>query len=166
MKRFALVSLVTLFACVAYGQQGSIYAGGGVGFGNDSWRFAPEAGTWVADDLQLGLVLTIEGSDQASQPKNYFGPHLYFRKWWSVGDIFSLYLGVNGRYISSTNQSDVSNSQFDAFVDAGFALAVAQRWGMVGRVASVGYIDEDFLFEFNMSPQSMFNVGLYYTIKE
>jgi hypothetical protein len=47
-----------------------------------------------------------------------------------------------------------------------FAFALAERWGLIGTTASLGYIDREFQFEFEMSPQSIFNVGIYYTFKQ
>ena len=158
MKKLLLIAFSSL-AALSYAQEGSWYIGGGVGFMSDYWKVAPEIGTWVADDLQLGLVGTFESIDDEVN----VAPHLYFRKWWTVGERFSLYVGANARFNSNPNYEEGGDSVFDGFLDTGFAYAVAERWGIVGRVASVGYIDDDFTFDFNMSPQSLFNVGIYWT---
>ncbi len=162
MKKLVLISFMAFATTFIYAQQGSWYIGGGLGFAPDYWKVAPEVGTWVADDLQLGLVATFESiNDEVN-----VAPQLYFRKWWTVGERFSLFAGLNARFKSNPTYSEDAESVFDAFLDCGFAYAVAPRWGIVGRVASVGYIDEDFIFDFNMSPQSLFNVGIYWTFIE
>jgi len=165
MKKLLTIILVLGISSTLFAQQGSMYVGGALGFGNDSWKVAPEVGTWLADDLQLGVVLTFAGSDVNSE-KSRVAPHLYLRKWWSVSEKFSVYLGANARYVSVKDQNDDTQSTFDAFVDAGLAYAVAERWGIVGRIAAVGQINDDFTLDFNMSPQSLFNVGIYYTFKQ
>ncbi|MBU2915903.1 MULTISPECIES: outer membrane beta-barrel protein [Reichenbachiella] len=168
MKKLLFLVVILFAANTMYAQQGSMYVGGGIMFYNDDWKVAPEAGYWLSDELQLGAVLSFSGTDNS----NTIAPHVYLRKWWSVGEKFGLYIGANGRLVNSHvdaldgGGSDTSDTYFDAFLDAGFALSVAPRWGMVGRVATVGLIQEDFKFELEMSPQSMFNVGIYYTFKE
>ncbi len=162
MKKLLLIFALVLGTLSIYAQDGSMYIGGGIGFMKDYWKVAPEAGIWVADDLQLGLVLTIESINSETN----FAPHLYFRKWFTVSERFSLYAGANARLQTNPNHSEEGDATFDGFIDAGFAYAVAERWGIVGRVGSFGYIAEEFQFEFNMSPQSLFNVGIYYTFKQ
>ena len=161
MKKL-LVVVFTSIAALSYAQEGSWYIGGGLGFMSDYWKVAPEVGTWLTSDLQLGLVATFESIDDEVN----VAPQLYLRKWWTVSERFSLFLGANARFKSNPTYSEDGDSIFDAFLDAGFAYAVAERWGIVGRVASVGYIDEEFKFDFNMSPQSLFNVGIYWTFKQ
>lgn len=171
MKKLFTLLAVALIGTSVYAQEGSMYVGGGVGFQEDYIKLAPEVGTWLKDDLQLGLVLTYMGDKRGGSEINVFAPHLYIRKWWSVGEKFSLYLGANGRFNSVSG--DVEESAFEAFVDAGFALSVAERWGIVGRAgqgiglfANDDYSDTSFGADFNMSPASMFNVGIYYTFKQ
>lgn len=169
MRRAITIFALTLMVTATYAQQGSAYIGGALGFGGDQWKVGPEIGTWLKDDLQLGAVLSFGGSDQGGATTTDIAPHVYVRKWWSVGEKFSLYAGLNGRFVSNKYESGgTSNttSYFDAFLDAGFAYAVADRWGIVGRVGSLGYLQEDFKLDFNMSPQSLFNVGIYYTFKQ
>lgn len=166
-KLLLLVCVFAFSALTMSAQKGSMYIGGGAGFNDLSWTVAPEVGTWLADDLQLGLVLSIRGFDESAfAVKNLINPHLYLRKWKPVSDKFSLYVGLNARLNMVSGFNDESDSNFDGFLDAGFAFAIAPRWGMVGRVASIGYINEDFNVDINLSPGSMFNVGLYYTFKE
>ncbi|WP_169725006.1 outer membrane beta-barrel protein [Algoriphagus terrigena] len=169
MKKIVTIVVLALMATATYAQKGSAYIGGAVAFGGDQWKVGPEIGTWLKDDIQLGAVLSFGGSDMEGTKTTDIAPHLYIRKWWPVGEKFSLYAGLNARYVSSkyeTGGTSTTTDYFDAFLDAGFAYAVAERWGIVGRVGSLGYIQEDFKLDFNMSPQSLFNVGIYYTFKQ
>lgn len=75
-----------------------------------------------------------------------------------------MYAGANVRY-ASTDTNGSSSSYTDFFADLGFLYALAERWGVVGRVASIGQIDKEFILDFNMSQQPLFNVGIYYTLK-
>ncbi len=172
MKKLVLTFVFVAISYFGYSQQGSWYIGGGFGFQEDYVKVAPEVGTWLKDDLQLGLVLTFENNSSEANDMSNFAPHLYFRKWWPVGERFSLYVGANARPNFVSMEGD-NNTLFEAFVDAGFAFAVAERWGIVGRAGNgIGLLangdktDTSFGADFNMSPMSLFNVGLYYTFKQ
>lgn len=175
MKKLLLYIFIISMGATVSAQKGSMYIGGGAAYNDGDWRLAPELGTWLSDDLQLGLVSSYSKSTVGSifdpNESSVLAPHLYLRKWKSISEDFSLYVGLNARYsyvklTSSFPNSSVSDSIFDGFLDFGFAFAIAPRWGMVGRVASIGYINENFDLDINLSPGSMFNVGLYYTFKE
>lgn len=173
MKRLFTLLAVVLMGSSIYAQEGSMYIGGGVGFEEDYFKIAPEAGTWLKDDLQLGAVLSFM-DDKRGGPGSEFNviaPHVYLRKWWSVGEKFGIYIGANARF--SKVGGDADESAFEAFADFGFAYSVAEKWGIVGRAgqgvglfATGDYSDTNFEADFNMSPASMFSVGLYYTFKE
>lgn len=90
---------------------------------------------------------------------------MYFRKFFPLGEKFAVYAGANVRY-ASTDTNRTSSSCTDFFVDLGFSYALAERWGGVGWVASIGQIDEEFILDFDMSQQPLFNVGIYYTLKK
>lgn len=171
-KLFTLLAIVLVGSSV-YAQEGSMYVGGAIGFQEDYVKIAPEVGTWLKDDLQLGAVLsfTSDKTGGAGAEYNVIAPHVYLRKWWSISEKFSLYIGANARF--NKKGGDFDESAFEAFVDAGFALSLAERWGIVGRAgqglglfANDTYTDTSFKADFNMSPASMFNVGIYYTFKQ
>lgn len=167
MKGFMLSAILALFAvCSLQAQQGSMYIGGGLGYDETTWRFAPEVGTWIADDLQLGLVATLYGQDGDGNIKFGAAPHLYLRKWFSVSDRFSLFAGANVQFSTESYRFGESSTNFNGFLDAGFGYSVAPRWGMVGRFGRLGYINEAINIDLNLSPGSLFNIGLYYTFKE
>lgn len=170
MKKFLLVAAILCAAFTSsYAQQGSMYIGGGVGFMEDYWKFAPEAGYWLKDNIQLGLVLFMEGDNtNPGFDQTTIAPHAYGRYWFPVSEKFALYVGANLRINSVSQDPDAGNDNttVDFFADAGVSYSIAPRWGMVGRLAALGAYDGDFQLDANMSPQSIFNVGIYYTFKE
>ena len=125
MKKLLVSAVILLMGTVAYAQKGSVYIGGEVGFetidggedGEDgsAWVFGPEIGTWLSDQNQLGIVLRFQGDDFATT----IAPHLYFRRWFPLNEKFSLYAGVNARFVSISPDEGESDSNFDFFLDAG-----------------------------------------------
>lgn len=167
MKKVILFAIVLFSSTAMFAQKGSIYVGGAIGFSEDQFKLAPEAGYWLGETLQLGAVISYENDESGNKDETSFAPHVYFRKFYPMSDKFSLFAGANVKYISTNdNTNDTSTSNTDFFVDLGFAYSLAERWGVVGRVASIGMINENFVFDFNMSQQPLFNVGIYYTIKQ
>ena len=165
MKKLLIIAIVFAATTSVSAQKGSIYAGGAIGFKEDYFKIAPEAGYWVQESLQLGAVLSYESDKIGGTDVKTFKPHVYFRKFFPLGEKFAVYAGANVRY-ASTDTNGTSSSYTDFFVDLGFSYALAERWGVVGRVASIGQIDEEFILDFNMSQQPLFNVGIYYTLKK
>ena len=165
MKKVILIALIFISSTSLFAQKGSIYAGGALGFQEDYFRIAPEAGYWLGETLQLGAVISYE-NDSGGAETTTFKPHVYFRKFYPLGEKFSIYAGANVRFVSVDVDGAGSDSSTDAFVDFGFSYSLADRWGVVGRVASIGLINDDFVVDFDMSSQPLFNVGIYYTIKK
>lgn len=75
-KAFILLAIVAI-SFDGFSQAGSWYVGGVVGYGSSSdkvpggnttttstWALGPEAGTFLKDDIQLGLVLGLGGASQ------------------------------------------------------------------------------------------------------
>ncbi|MGL1887297.1 MAG: porin family protein [Reichenbachiella sp.] len=175
MKKILILAIALFATSAMYGQEGSMYVGGALGFGDyyenstgNTWKVAPEVGYWMKDNIQLGIVATFYGNEIAGDKYTTIAPHVYGRLWFPVGDKFSLYAGANFRFVNTSNDNDAidSDSYVDIFVDAGFAYSVADKWGLVGRVASLGLFDGDFGLDANLSPSSLFNVGIYYTFKQ
>src|SRR5258706_10545778 len=114
----------------AMAQKGSWYLGGTVGFNSTtnkapapstnkdvttSWSFAPEAGTFLKDDIQLGFALGLSGSTNktnGTKTSSSFGfsPTVYSRKFFKLTDNFSAFAGVYLKLISdkSTTYSGVT----------------------------------------------------------
>ncbi|UXP33187.1 outer membrane beta-barrel protein [Reichenbachiella agarivorans] len=166
MKKLLTLAVILFAANTMYAQQGSMYAGGALGFQEDYWKIAPEAGYWLADNIQLGVVLFLEGDNRGATEQTTVAPHVYGRYWVPISEKFSVYAGANFRVNTVSQDPGDSHTTVDLFVDAGIAYSLAPRWGMVGRLAGVGIYDSHFVLDVNMSPQSIFNVGIYYTFKE
>lgn len=181
MKKIILIAAILLGITSSFAQQGSLYIGGVAGFSNQdnngfkssSWNFSPEVGTWFSDDLQAGVFVNLQGTNDDNDNKtSRTNPGVYVRKWKSVSDIFSLYAGLNASFITAKTESggvETKASGFGIFMDAGLALAVADRWGIVGRYAALGYqkVEDVKAFELGVNTLgSPFNIGLYYTFKQ
>lgn len=202
-KTLILISMVALsFASMA--QKGSWYIGGLVGISSSkdedtgsgvesvssSWALAPEIGTFLSDDLQLGLALGITGSKQTFDGDDVFkstsiDPTIYGRKFFSVTDNFSLFTGLYLSFISETDTDYVpttvefKTSGFGGRVGVGVAYALSPRFTAVGQYGLLGFestktkVDGDetssntsFDFGVNTIGASVFNIGIYYTFKQ
>src|SRR6478735_5877874 len=98
MKKTAWIMVLLATSTVAMAQKGSFYIGGVVGYssstdkaangnksGTSSWAFAPEAGTFLKDDIQLGLSLGLSGSNSTNngndtETTSNISPTVYTRK--------------------------------------------------------------------------------------
>jgi len=73
MKQYFTFALLAITAS-SFAQTGSWYVGGTAGFStsktefgstttddSNSWQFSPEVGTWLTDNIQLGLGVTLGG---------------------------------------------------------------------------------------------------------
>jgi hypothetical protein len=201
-KALILISMVTL-SFVAMAQQGSWYIGGLAGFSsskseaagggpetvNSSWAFSPEIGTFLKDDIQLGIALGIGGSktefDGDDESKSsQLNPTLYGRKFFKITDNFSTFAGL---YLDLVNEKNTDydptieskTSGFGARVGIGVAYALSPKFTAVGQYGLLGFqstkdeVDGDevskassFDFGVNSTGGSVFNVGIYYTFKQ
>lgn len=204
MKKIKLLAVGILLAAGVQAQQGSWYIGGMAGVGgsnNDQggkdyktldWNFSPEFGTFLKDDIQLGLAVNVSGSsitddgNDVSESMN-FSPVLYGRKFWSIGDRLSTFAGLNLNLIMGTTTMHMSNEFGDTWevvndqlgfganlnIGAAFALndqfAVLAQYGLLGFSsvtnspdAGDDYVISDWGFDLN-TLGPVFNVGLYYT---
>src|SRR5580765_3811293 len=107
---FALL-LFVLTASVGFAQKGSWYVGGQLGFNSKTekntgfadvttttWSVAPEVGTFLQKELQLGFALNLGGSNAPNTSETTFSPVLYLRKFYPMGDKFSLFTGIVGNF--------------------------------------------------------------------
>lgn len=176
MKHFLLTILLASCTLVAAAQKGSFYIGGQAGFNSTSttvdnngtstttgklnnYSFSPEIGTFLSNQLQLGVGFTFSGSTQenpsttgvgasASTNINRFGGTVYARHFFGAGN-FRPFLGVNVSVLpgNSTVQSGgVANSTtkyntFDlgANLNAGFGYGLTERLTVVGSFGTFGY---------------------------
>ena len=201
-KALIMISMVAI-SSVALAQQGSWYVGGLAGFSssksedsgsgleeiNTSWWFSPEVGTFLRDDIQLGVALGIGGSKSTFDDEDVFktsqlDPTIYGRKFFKITDNFStfagLYLNIVSEKTTDYNPTIESTTKgFGARVGVGVAYALSPRFTAVGQYGVLGFRstkdevdgdevskDTDFDFGVNTTGGSVFNVGIYYTFKQ
>lgn len=149
---------------ISMAQTGSWYAGGVVGFAStnttpaggtkqvsSSWAFAPEFGTFLKDDIQLGLALGISGTaDKNDGTKNgsftAISPTIYSRKFFKIADNFSAFGGIYLNY-TTANEKDFTTTPTDETTYAGLGLrlgigvayALSPRFAAVGQYGLMGF---------------------------
>ena len=201
MKKVLIMVLMVGLSSISMAQQGSWYIGGLVGYNSDkdeptggvetvnsSWDFSPEIGTFLKDDIQLGIALGIGGSkttvdgDETNKTSS-LSPTVYGRKFFKIDDNFSTFAGLYLDMISEkeTDASDIEtkNSGFGARIGVGVAYALSERFTAVGQYGLFGFrsikeevdgdeVDKqtDFGFGMNTVGGSVFNIGIYYTFKQ
>lgn len=173
MKKIILTSCVALLAIGANAQKGSWYLGGNVGFNSttqktdvgattitgatvSSWTFSPEIGTFLTDNIQLGIGLTNIGniyknndSFNTVSSNTKFGGTLYSRYFFGKGN-FRPFLGVNVSVLPGVMSTKttiggttrtVSNNTFDfgANLNAGFAYSLSNKVAVVGSFGALGF---------------------------
>lgn len=201
-KALILISMIAV-SSVALAQQGSWYIGGLAGFSSSkseaagggpesvssSWAFSPEIGTFLKDDIQLGVALGITGSkttydgDDISKSTN-LDPTVYGRKFFKITDNFSTFAGLYLSLISEKTTDygptvETKTSGFGARVGVGVAYALSPRFTALGQYGLLGFqstkdkvdgdeVSKDTSFDFgvNTTGGSVFNVGIYYTFMQ
>jgi hypothetical protein len=202
MKKILILISMIAVSSVSMAQQGSWYIGGLVGISSStdepsgglksktsSWAFGPEFGTFLKDDIQLGVALGISGSkdtfDGDDVSKSFeLDPTIYSRKFFKIDDNFSVFAGLYLSLISekTTNYNPTVESQtsgFGAKLGAGVAYALSSRFTAVGQYGVLGYqsttdkvdgtetgTSNTFSFGVNTIGGSVFNIGIYYTLKQ
>ncbi|HEU5292707.1 MAG TPA: outer membrane beta-barrel protein, partial [Cyclobacteriaceae bacterium] len=161
-KALILISMVAI-SSVTLAQQGSWYIGGLVGFSSSksedsgsgiesvgtNWWVSPEAGTFLRDDIQLGIALGIGGSkntvdgDDVSKTTQ-LDPTIYGRKFFKITDNFSTFAGLYIDLISHKTTDynptlESTTSGFGARVGAGVAFALSPRFTAVGQYGVLGF---------------------------
>lgn len=164
MKKSLVLVLITALSSSAMAQKGSIYAGGLVGYGtstekdaNDikdvttTWAFAPEVGTFLKDDIQVGIALGLGGSTSKYDGEKYesesgFNPTLYGRKFCTITDNLSGFAGLYLNFISNKvtdiddgEEIEFKQSGFGANIGVGVAFALSPRFTAVGQYGLLGY---------------------------
>ncbi len=205
-KALILISMVAL-SSVAVAQTGSWYAGGMLGFGSSSskdanddkttttnWTFGPEVGTFIKDDIQLGIILGLGGSKVKDEngdisKSSNFGPTIYARKFWNFTDNFKGFAGLYLNYVGGKTtdfdtpqqgtDTEYKQSGFGAKIGVGVAYAIAPRFTLMGQYGLLGWqsvkttsegndisTDSNFGLNVNTTGTSVFNVGIYYTFMQ
>jgi hypothetical protein len=185
--------LILFTATVTYAQKNSWYIGGQLGFNSrtdkntgtadittTTWNVAPEVGTFLQKDLQLGFALNLGGSNSTNTSETTFSPVLYLRRFYPVGDKFSLYTGIVGNFTAGStkvNNQSGTLSGWGLNLTLGAAYAVSKTFTVVGQYGLLGYSYESTKFDTSKSSTSnvglnvnslgpVFNVGIYWTFKE
>jgi hypothetical protein len=186
MKKILCLFLFALLSNVLLAQQGTWYMGGVAGISsktnkdaadvktvNSNWVFGPEVGTFLKDDIQLGLVLGIGGSSQEQagadvSESSYLNPTLYGRKFFKITDNFSTFAGIYLNYISGTTTDhltggdiDTDHSGFGARLGVGVAYALSPRFGIVGQYGLLGWQSVDYEVDgHDAGSESSFDFGM------
>jgi hypothetical protein len=162
MKKQILVLLIVFTSAISYAQKGSWYIGGVGGYGSSSddptggekttsnaWAFGPEIGTFLKNNIQLGFIVGLNGSDEKTgdnkvSESSSFSPTVYIRNFKKITDNFSLFTGLYAGYLSGTVKgfnpdTKTTGSGFSISVGVGMAYALSPRWTAVGQYGLVGY---------------------------
>ena len=182
-----------LFIGMAHAQKGSWYIGGQVGYNSrtqkntgmadvttSTWSVAPEVGTFLQKELQLGFAVNLGGSSAPNFSETTFSPVLYLRKFYPVGDKFSLFTGIVGNFLTGTSKQSGQSSDLSGWglnLSLGAAYGISKTFTLVGQYGLLGYSYESTTFNGNKSSVDnfginvnslgpVFNVGLYWTFIE
>lgn len=165
MKKSLLTLAMAALSVVAMAQKGSWYIGGLAGFASTtskppsgtgeqvstSWAFAPEAGTFLMDDIQLGLALGIGGMSNKVDGNltgkgTVISPTAYGRKFFKITDSFSTFAGLYLNYTKATGtaytptaQIETTDSGFGVRLGVGVAYALSPRFTAVGQYGLLGF---------------------------
>lgn len=210
MKHFFLPAALVLSALTAHAQKGSLYIGGQAGFnststdfdnGNTStttskasnWSFSPEVGTFLTNQVQLGVGFTFSGSRQETPSAlnnpinitNRYGGTVYGRYFFGEGN-FRPFLGVNVSLLPGNSRAEYPTfttrySTFDvgANLNAGFAYGLNKRLTVLGSFGTFGFQNSVAKQEnsnnkitttnygLNVNTLgNLFTIGVYYTFKQ
>jgi hypothetical protein len=213
MKHFFFPAALVLSALTAHAQKGSLYIGGQAGFnsttttndnGNTStttskasnWSFSPEVGTFLTNQVQLGVGFTFSGSRQETPSfnnnlidvTNRYGGTVYGRYFFGEGN-FRPFLGLNvsvlpgdrRRENTSFQSSTIRYSTFDvgANLNAGFAYGLNKRLTVLGSFGTFGFQNSvakqkdsnnkitTTNYGLNVNTLgNLFTIGVYYTFKQ
>ncbi|MBI1769957.1 MAG: outer membrane beta-barrel protein [Bacteroidetes bacterium] len=182
MKRNLCIIAMVALPFILMAQKGNWYVGGVVGYAsntlksasgfktvNSSWAFGPEAGTFLQDDIQLGLALGVSGSSSKNdngkiQTTSSVSPTAYVRKFFKVTDDLSMFAGFYLNYSSGTTTDYTAtpsvkstDSGVGLRLGVGIAYALSERFTAVGQYGLMGYQTVSLN---NAGSNSSFNFGV------
>ncbi len=195
MKKVITLFIALLIGVAAHAQLNTWYVGGIAGFGASSsdaalnpktntWAFGPEVGVFLNQNWSVGLVLRVDGSstkndDGDVSSTSMFMPNVYARRWWNAGEKLNLFVGLDASFGSGSTTNYVPTetttdmSSFNTNLNLGVAYALAQRWTLVLKLATLSYNSEtvgdvtttDFglLVDGNVTTAQFIFVGVYWT---
>ena len=174
MKHILLAAAFTGSALAASAQKSSFYIGGQAGFnstnttadnGNTStttnklntYSFSPEIGTFLTNQVQLGVGFTFSGSKQeaplvtgntSSLTTNRYGGTVYSRYFFGEGN-FRPFVGLNASLLPGNSTMESSGAfntstkyttlDFGANLNAGFGYGLTKRLAVVGSFGTFGF---------------------------
>lgn len=163
-KTIILISMIAI-SSVSWAQKGSWYLGGLAGLSSSTskdassgaknvltdWTFSPEFGTFLRDDIQLGIAMGFSGgskNNDGSRVSQYsvINPTVYCRKFFKITDNFSTFAGLYVNHTSGKLTEDVTpteiitkQSGFAARIGVGVAYALSPRFTAVGQYGLFGF---------------------------
>lgn len=207
MKKITV--LVAIMSCTyaAMAQKQSWYIGGNVGFSsskqkttlggvssNDgkvtAWSFSPEIGTFLTNNWQLGLGVTLSGSKNDPQQMNStvtkstnYGGTLYTRYFFGSG-AFRPFVGANATVLPGTGSNTTGSVEtkyttlnWGINANAGFGYALSKKVTAVGSFGMLGFSqqvlkekvtgDKQTTSTFGIDANSLgnrFTIGVYFTL--
>jgi outer membrane protein W len=187
IKRLFMKNLIVFgmlfFALGASAQSGTWYAGGAVGIssikssGSDgltTWRFAPEVGTFISDNIQIGLAVNLQGANSDFLEKRT-GATLYGRHFFKAGEAFRPFIGASLPFAkikdTTTPGSTFEDTSIGLGLTGGFGYTIAPRWTVVGSLGFLNFTrqTESKVNFINLGFDTLgnpFDIGIYYTIVE
>ena len=175
MKQFSLLTVLVLSSLAAQAQKGSFYIGGQAGFNSTStnvenngttivtsksnnYSFSPEIGTFLSNQVQLGVGFTFSGSRQETPATlnntafntsiNRYGGTVYSRYFFGEGN-FRPFLGLNASVLPGNSTSEFAGAaggtvrantlDLGANLNAGFGYGLTKRVTLVGSFGTFGF---------------------------
>ena len=213
MKHLFLSAALVLSACVAHAQKGSLYIGGQAGFNSttttadngsistttsklNNWSFSPEVGTFLTNQVQVGVGFTFSGSKQETPNlgstitaiTNRYGGTLYSRYFFGEGN-FRPFVGLNVSVLPGSSRTELSGLRnsttnfttldLGANLNAGFGYGLNKRLTVIGSFGTFGFQrstskqddtnSKTTTTNFGLNANTLgnlFTVGVYYTFKQ
>jgi len=211
MKHFCLLILLALSTLAAHAQKNSFYVGGQAGFNSTStdvenngtttttsksnnYSFSPEVGTFLTNQVQLGVGFTFSGSRQETPITlnnpgltttiNRYGGTIYSRYFFGEGT-FRPFIGLNASVLPGNSATEylgggtirANTLDLGANLNAGFGYGLTKRVTLVGSFGTFGFQRTTSKQEgnniktttnnFGLNANTLgnlFNVGLYFTL--
>ncbi|RYY19179.1 MAG: hypothetical protein EOO36_06375 [Cytophagaceae bacterium] len=175
MKHFFFSAALMCGALAAQAQKNSFYIGGQAGFNSttttvdsrgtstttsklNNYSFSPEVGTFLTNQVQLGVGFTFSGSRQEtpnatvvgttlSTAINRYGGTVYSRYFFGEGN-FRPFVGVNVSLlpgnstvetIGAAGTTEYRTLDFGANLNAGFGYGLTKRLAVVGSFGTFGF---------------------------
>lgn len=166
-KVVLLVGCIAAFSISSNAQQGSWYIGGNAGYASSQnkvvtkgisvdgpktsyWSFSPEVGTFLSNNIQLGVALNVTGKksnyNNSNNTLNMFGGTVYGRYFFG-GGAFRPFVGINISDLAGIQKTTDANSGYlksktmnlGANLNAGFAFALSPAFTAVGSFGALGF---------------------------